>query len=136
MSQIGPAITQYLLGQSSVTDLIGNNITPKLAEREETYPQVIYELRDVERHGGFDGFHGLTTCNVVFTIVDKTYESIDNISDAMTAVLDYQSGVWDGVTVQGSFLTPDTTDDQYIDPESRETVYFLRSITFQVSYES
>jgi hypothetical protein len=89
---IGPAVVTLLTDDATTFALVGDRITPIQADRGDTFPLVVYELPDIKRQTGFDGYAGITTCNLAVTAVANTYSAVDTIAQSITAVLDGYRG--------------------------------------------
>jgi hypothetical protein len=136
MSSIGPAILGKLLATAGVTTLVGNRIYPEYDfQRQKLYPLLVYKVENVTPLVANDGPSGAETADVVISCIGETYADADNVAFAVQTALDFESGTWAGMTVQGVFLKDDgISDDVVEEPQTEEILYYVKLLSFSVSY--
>jgi len=131
MAAIAPALLTLLTANSALTALVGKRITPLEADRSEVFPLVVYELRDFERPGGLGGANGIANCVFRATAIAKSYADMDAVGTAIADVLAWYQGTVNGVVFQGIFLDK-TEENRIVDPDTDATLYFLRTLDFDL----
>jgi hypothetical protein len=132
---LGQALYARLSADAGVTALCGANLYPNyIRESEQLYPQIVYAVEDVAEDAAHDGLSGLITAKARVTAVGKTYAAADALAAAVLASLDAQTGSWGTSWVLGCWLD-DLHEDLVHDPSSEQVLYYLKELTFQISYQ-
>ena len=137
---IGSELLAFLKTSSSLLALLGTNGTsafPSIVANVEepglTYPQIVFEFKDLQSTECFDGSGPPYTVTLELMVIAKTYTAADAIAKTLQALLDGYSGTWTDITVQACYLE-DITEDQIIEPESTAIRQYLKELVFTVAY--
>jgi len=134
MPAIVPALVSLLTGDADLTALVDTRIMPLEADRSAVYPLVIYELVNMTSEGGIGGANGIISAVFRVTAIGKTYAAMDAVATAIADVLAWYQGTFNEVVFQGIFLDK-TAEDRVVDPDNEATVYFMRTLDFDVRVE-
>ena len=133
---IGPAIVSKILATTSVTTLIGTRFYPGYDKiNDKVYPLAVYKIENVTPILANDGPTGLETADVVIACIGSTPADSDAVATVIQAAMDGARGTWAGITVQGMFLKDDgISEDVITEPQTEEIIYFIKELSFTVSY--
>jgi hypothetical protein len=99
-----------LVGDTSVTAIIGSRIYPVLAPASAALPFVTWRRSGIERGQTLSGPVGLPRVSVEYSIYGATYEQARSAADAMRVVLDGYGGTADNTTVRQTSLEDESDD--------------------------
>lgn len=133
MADLGTAIAAALNAATPVTALT-QCFVPEYAPQRETYPQVVYEIKDAAPDETYGGASGLVSAKAVVHCIATTMTGADALSAAVKAALMDEEAVFGGVTVQGIFLEEDSKGD-YTNPQNENLTLFEHALTFECWYD-
>jgi hypothetical protein len=96
----GKAVYGILSANSGVTDIVGTNIFPEIAEQETAVPFVVYQLQSVDPDDTHDGPSKLDEVRFEFLCYADSYNAAADLGVAVRAALDRVSGTYNGVHVE------------------------------------
>jgi len=96
----GKAVYGILSTNSGVTDLVGTNIFPEIAEQETATPFIVYQLQSVAPEDTHDGPSKLDEVRFEFICYADNYDAAADIGVKVRAALDRVSGTYNGVNVE------------------------------------
>lgn len=111
-------LVSYLLGQSSITSLVGTSIQPLPAPESLTdYPCITYQVASYTAGYSAQGLTGWAQKRIVYNCWATTYLQAHTIFDAVRAALSgYQGTLSDGTDV---FFTECANGEDYFESDSR-----------------
>jgi len=96
----GKAVYGILSANSGVTDIVGTNIFPEIAEQETAVPFIVYQLQSVDPDDTHDGPSKLDEVRFEFLCYADSYNAAADLGVAVRAALDRVSGTYNGVHVE------------------------------------
>jgi hypothetical protein len=138
MSDIAQAILYQLANTSGVTDLIANRIYPNYdLQSDRQYPNAVYTI-DSSPVLAFDGPSGMNDGTLRIHVFSTTYSQTAQVAQAVVAALEFQSGTWVGVEVQGVFLLDENGIQDFVvtEPTTEEVLFHGKTVTFELRYLS
>jgi len=96
----GKAVYGILSANSGVTDIVGTNIFPEIAEQETAVPFIVYQLQNVAPEDTHDGPSKLDEVQFEFLCYADSYNAAADLGVAVRAALDRVSGTYNGVHVE------------------------------------
>ena len=96
----GIAAYVILTQNTDVTDIVGVNIFPEVAEQETATPFVVYQLQSVAPEDTHDGPSKLDEVRFEFLCYADTYALAADLGDKVRGALDRVSGTYNGVNVE------------------------------------
>lgn len=96
----GKAVYGILSANSGVTDIVGTNIFPEIAEQETAVPFIVYQLQSVDPDDTHDGPSKLDEVRFEFLCYADSYNAAADLGVAVRAALDRVSGTYNGVNVE------------------------------------
>jgi hypothetical protein len=137
MADIATAVVSKLASVAGVTALIENRVYPSYdRQTDRTDPLAVYSL-DITPITDFDGPTGVMTAVLEIAAIAETYAEAVALGKAIYAALEFQSGDWGGVTVQGCFMQDEgERDDKVTDPTSEEILFFVKSFRFDLTFNA
>jgi hypothetical protein len=97
---VGKAVYGILSANSGVTDIVGTNIFPEIAEQETAVPFIVYQLLSVDPEDTHDGPSKLDEVRFEFLCYADSYNEAADLGVAVRAALDRVSGTYNGVNVE------------------------------------
>lgn len=97
---VGKAVYGILSANSGVTDIVGTNIFPEIAEQETAVPFIVYQLQNVSPEDTHDGPSKLDEVQFEFLCYADSYNAAADLGVAVRAALDRVSGTYNGVNVE------------------------------------
>jgi|SRR5665213_697314 len=131
---IGSALYSKLTTTAGIAALCGTNIYPNyIRESDQLYPQVVYDVGEIVEEVSFAGNVGIASAKAKITAVAKTYLACDALAKAIVAAIDEAAGTWAGTQINGVWLE-DVEEEIVHDPTTELILYFVKVVTFEVSY--
>ena len=96
----GIAAYVILTQNTEVTDIVGVNIFPEVAEQETATPFIVYQLQSVAPEDTHDGPSKLDEVRFEFLCYADTYALAADLGDKVRGALDRVSGTYNGVNVE------------------------------------
>jgi len=96
----GIAAYVILTQNTDVTDIVGVNIFPEVAEQETATPFIVYQLQSVAPEDTHDGPSKLDEVRFEFLCYADTYALAADLGDKVRGALDRVSGTYNGVNVE------------------------------------
>src|ERR1041384_7797581 len=95
------ALYNKLSTTSAITSLVGTSIEPAVAKQTSSYPAILIQEDSVEYGGTHSGSDGTATSTLKIDCEAETYTQAAAVAAAVRAALNFQKGIWNGITVQG-----------------------------------
>ena len=96
----GIAAYVILTQNTDVTDIVGVNVFPEVAEQETATPFIVYQLQSVAPEDTHDGPSTLDEVRFEFLCYADTYALAADLGDKVRGALDRVSGTYNGVNVE------------------------------------
>jgi len=96
----GIAAYVILAQNTDVTDIVGVNIFPEVAEQETATPFIVYQLQSVAPEDTHDGPSKLDEVRFEFLCYADSYALAADLGDKVRGALDRVSGTYNGVNVE------------------------------------
>jgi len=96
----GIAAYVILSQNTDVTDIVGVNIFPEVAEQETATPFIVYQLQSVAPEDTHDGPSTLDEVRFEFLCYADSYALAADLGDKVRGALDRVSGTYNGVNVE------------------------------------
>jgi hypothetical protein len=96
----GIAAYVILTQNTDVTDIVGVNVFPEVAEQETATPFIVYQLQSVAPEDTHDGPSKLDEVRFEFLCYADTYALAADLGDKVRGALDRVSGTYNGVNVE------------------------------------
>ena len=96
----GIAAYVILSQNTDVTDIVGVNIFPEVAEQETATPFIVYQLQSVAPEDTHDGPSKLDEVRFEFLCYADSYALAADLGDKVRGALDRVSGTYNGVNVE------------------------------------
>ena len=96
----GIAAYVILTQNTDVTDIVGVNIFPEVAEQETATPFIVYQLQSVAPEDTHDGPSKLDEVRFEFLCYADSYALAADLGDKVRGALDRVSGTYNGVNVE------------------------------------
>ena len=85
---ISKAIYKILSSETDLTNLVSTRIFPSIVPQNETYPSILFEIKDIEPIEIKARRHTKTQARVVIGVHATTYGDVQNIADIVIATLE------------------------------------------------
>jgi len=124
---VGKAVYGILSSTSAVTDIVGTNIFPEIAEQETATPFIVYQLQGVSPEDTHDGPSKLDEVRMEIICFSDSYNGAADLADKVRGALDRVSGTYNGVNVESVQFNNVDIEIEY-DPRrySQVTTYTFR----------
>ena len=85
---ISKAIYKILSSETDLTDLVSTRIFPSIVPQNETYPSILFEIKDIEPIEIKARRHPKAEARIVIGVHGTTYGDVQNISDIVISTLE------------------------------------------------
>lgn len=99
-----------VVGDATVSGLIGNRLYPLVAPASASMPLVTWRRMGIQRQQTLGSPLGTPKLTLEFSIYGSTYDQAREVADAMRAVLDGYGGTLDNTTVKQASLENESDD--------------------------
>ena len=122
--KVGKVIYYLLVNEKVITDKVGKQIYPLIADSDTTFPFIVYQRTSVETLTSKDRFTCKEGATVEVAIASDKYDESINIASSVIDVLNNKRGNINGVDVSGiSFIG---ANEEYIEDT------FVQKLTFKI----
>ena len=94
----------YLIGESTVTDLVSTRIRPNRLPQGLTFPAVTYHRVSTPHDHNLDGGSGWVRIRLQVDVWDNTYKGVEDVAEALRGVLQGYQGSMGSTYINGILL--------------------------------
>lgn len=121
MSTIAEAVVENMLGNATITALIGERLYPNVAPQDAATPTLVYQLIDTQHVASRSGSSNLARSLFQFTCAAETYAETKALADAVRgAWKDYRNQDILDLRIDGALITNDL--DEYSEAHATHVV--------------
>lgn len=127
---ISKAIYKILSSETDLTNLVSTRIFPSVIPQNETYPSLMYEIKEIEPIEIKARRHPKSEARVVIGVHATSYADVQNIADIVTATLERYKDATDYSTVpSGISGTPPTGGCSIVEG------YWIQEVFYDTSFD-
>lgn len=101
---IDDALRTHILGDATISGLIGTRLYPQMAPHDVTRPFMVYERTATDRLRSHDGPSGLSEAVFAYNLFDTRFSGVKALADALRKRLDGFTGTVSGVDIRAVFV--------------------------------
>ena len=127
---ISKAIYKILSSETDLTNLVSTRIFPSVIPQNETYPSLMYEIKEIEPIEIKARRHPKSEARVVIGVHATSYADVQNIADIVTATLErYKDATDFSLTPSGISGTPPTGGCSIVEG------YWIQEVFYDTSFD-